>query len=246
MKGTCILVAVLFIVSTFGTSAYPGASEVPEKEKITENMPSLDNISLFINSIPYEVGNINFGMEKNITIELALKTENINMLLEKNQSWLENAVIDFYTINNINVSSNEMKNFFNKTNALPDGLKKAIALLIYSLNDAILASRNATKNLSSDEINFLRENNETQSDLLSLLKSAIMERMVIFPDAELFSSSIFIFSVLRASSMVIFFSMPKFMLPTSYGMEFMKRDMLSNEGIFSVIFSFSGTSDAPG
>ena len=189
MKGTCILVAVLFIVSTFGTSAYPGASEVPEKEKITENMPSLDNISLFINSIPYEVGNINFGMEKNITIELALKTGNINMLLEKNQSWLENAVMDFYTINNINVSSNEMKNFFNKTNALPDGLKKAIALLIYSLNDAILASRNATKNLSSDEINFLRENNETQSDLLSLLKSAIMERMVIFPDAELFSSN---------------------------------------------------------
>lgn len=157
MKGTCILVAVLLIVSTFGTYAYPEGSEVPEKEKIAENMPSLENISLFINSIPYAVGNINFGVEKNITIELALKTGNINMLLEKNQPWLENAVMDFYTINNVNVSSSEMKKFFNETNALPDGLKKAIALLIYSLNDATLSSRDATKNLSADEIDFLRK-----------------------------------------------------------------------------------------
>jgi len=189
MKGTCILVAVLLIVSTFGTYAYPEGSEVPEKEKIAENMPSLENISLFINSIPYAVGNINFGVEKNITIELALKTGNINMLLEKNQPWLENAVMDFYTINNVNVSSSEMKKFFNETNALPDGLKKAIALLIYSLNDATLSSRDATKNLSADEIDFLRKNNETQSDLLSLLKSAIMERMAVFPNIELFSSN---------------------------------------------------------
>ena len=189
MKGTCILVAVLFIVSTFGTSAYPGGLEVPEKEKIAENMPSLENISLFINSLPYAVGNINFGMEKNITIELALKTGNTDMLLKKDQPWLENAIMEFYAINNVNVSSDEMKKFFNETNALPDGLKKAIALLIYSLNDATLSSRDATKNLSADEVNFLRENNETQSDLLSLLKSAIMERMAVFPDIGLFSSN---------------------------------------------------------
>jgi len=189
MKGIYVLIAVLLVVpSIFGAPAYSEQSFSPEKD-IPGNMPSLENISLFISAIPHSIGNINVGVEKNITMELALKTGNADMLWEKDQPWLENALLEFYSINSINVSSDEMQKFIDGTNSLPDGLKKAVALLIYSLNDATLSSRDATKSLSADEVNFLRHTNETQSDLLSLLKSAIMNKMTLFPSLDIFSSN---------------------------------------------------------
>ncbi|KAA0004601.1 MAG: hypothetical protein FE043_00080 [Thermoplasmata archaeon] len=189
MKGIYVLMAVLLI--TPYVLGVPAHSEQPSpSERATSGgMPSLENISLFIDAIPYVVGNITFGVEKNITMELAIRTGNTEMLKEKNQPWIENAMLEFYTINRINVSESEMQKFVEKVNALPEGLKNAIALLIYAVNDATLSSRDASKALSEEEIDFMEKNNETKSDLLSLLRSEIMGKMTVFPKLDLFSSN---------------------------------------------------------
>ncbi len=190
MKGIYVLMAVLLVApSIFGGFGISSPSEIPERKDLIEDMPTLENISSFIGAIPSLVGNIDFGVRNNITMELVAKTGNIDILYEKNQPWLEDAILEFYSINGMNVSNQEIQKFFNEIDSLPNELKEGIALLLYSINDATLSCHEATKSLSGEEINFLKNNNETESDMLSLLKSVITERMHIFPNLNLFSSN---------------------------------------------------------
>jgi len=121
-------------------------------------------------------------------MELVSETGDVDMLYQKNQMWLEDAILQFYGINGMNISTLEIQKFFSKVEMLPNDLQQAIALVIYSLNDATLSSRKATRDISDDEAEFLKSNNETQSDMLSLLKNVITEKMNIFPNLDLFYS----------------------------------------------------------
>ncbi len=187
MKGIYVLVAVLLVMPSI--SGAFGSPNQPENEsKLVKNMPTVENISSFISAVPSLVGNINFGIQKNLTMELVVKTGNVGMVYKKTQPWLEDALIQFYEINGINITNSEILELSNEINLMPKDLRQAIALIIYSLNDATLSCRNATKDLSDDEIKFLKENNETQSDMLSLLKNTITHRMNIFPNLDIFYS----------------------------------------------------------
>jgi len=188
MKGVYVLIALVLLMPSISGAFGSQGEGVPEREEMLKDMPTPENISLFIGAIPSVMGNINFAMQGNLTMELVARTGDVDMLYQKNRIWLEDAILRFYDINGINVSAPEMKKFFNKTDMLPEDLKQAIALLVYSLNDATLSSRRATRDISEEEAEFLRENNETQSDMLSLLKNAITERMNIFPNLDIFYS----------------------------------------------------------
>lgn len=180
------MVAILLILpSMFGS---PRQSEIPEKEDLVDNMPTLENVSSFISAIPSIIRSVDFNVQKNLTMELVVRTGNVDILYEKTQPWLKYAVLEFYSVNGINISNLEIQNFFNEIDLLPPELRQAIAFILYSLNNATLLCRDATKNLTEEEIDFLRTDNETQSDLLSIIKNTIKEKIGIFPNLDLFYS----------------------------------------------------------
>ena len=187
MKGVYVLIALVLLMPSI-SGAFGSSGDGNIKEQPVADMPSFENISLFIGAIPSAMSNINFALPGNLTMELVSETGDVDMLYQKNQMWLEDAILQFYGINGINISAREIQEFFGKLDMLPDDLRQAIALIIYSLNDATLSSRRATRDISGDEKEFLKSNNETQSDMLSLLKNAITERMNIFPNLDLFYS----------------------------------------------------------
>jgi len=187
MKGAYVLIALVLLMSSI-SGAFGSSGDGNSGEQLVKDMPTLENISLFIGAIPSAIGNIDFAVQGNLTMELVSETGDVDMLYQKNQMWLEDAILQFYGINGMNISTLEIQKFFSKVEMLPNDLQQAIALVIYSLNDATLSSRKATRDISDDEAEFLKSNNETQSDMLSLLKNVITEKMNIFPNLDLFYS----------------------------------------------------------
>lgn len=193
MKKGCIFLILLLVLPTYGVSQQPAGSF---PEAIGEDLPTPDNISGFINTLPSLLDDFSLATPHNITMELVVATGKIDMLYRENPPWLEDAVMEFYQLHNLTVSEQEVERFFNQISLLPDEFSQGIALLVYALNDASRSCTFAFRNLTADERQFLRQHNQSDTNVTDVIRYALSERINIFPNLDLFASNLDNLSIL--------------------------------------------------
>jgi hypothetical protein len=92
--------------------------------------------------------------------ELLLITGETHKISSTNPQWLKNAIIDTYDANNIIVSQKKIEKLDADINALPPDLQDALALLLYTLNDATILINQAIGDITSAERMFLEKNRD--------------------------------------------------------------------------------------
>ena len=184
MKKIIPLIIFLLLLPCFSQSS-------PEMQngEIMHSLPSPENISMFLLSLPHKIERRNFPAV-NLTLELAVRTGNIDFLYERKAAWLKDAFLEFYELEGININQKSLENLFSEIDALPYELREALALLIYTLNDVKILCENSIHNLREGEIKFLKEHNEYPFTLTQLLRDIMMEKIggIFLPNLQLFSN----------------------------------------------------------
>lgn len=189
MKKVCVAVILLLLLAPLAPiSGQAGSTATPLDDQVGK-MPSLENISSFIHALPVRVDRLGMQPRANITMELVQATGNIDMLYRHNETWLEDAIVTFYRLHDISVSQQEQQRFYQQTATMPDQLRKAVALLLVACNHATVLSRQATQNLTDEEKAFLRQHNESQTDVGDMIRNMLGQRLNILPDFGLFRSN---------------------------------------------------------
>jgi hypothetical protein len=200
MKKACVAVVLLLLLTPLAgsTGHASGAATAAPLGSQFRDMPSLANISSFIHALPAGMDILGTAQQANLTMELVQATGNIDMLLRDNETWLEDAVVSFYRLHNITVSQTAQQQFFQQTEAMPDALRKAVAMLLVTLNQATVLARQATQNLSADERAYLSRHNQSETDLGDLVRNTLAQRLNILPDVSLFQSNTsYLFSLIE-------------------------------------------------
>ena len=185
MKKIALLIIFLLLLPYLGQS-----SDEFQEEKISNILPSSENISLFLLSLPHEIERRN-PQPVNLTLELGVRTGNADFLYERKPAWLKNAFLEFYELNGINVDDSSLKKLFSEIDDLPYELREALALLIYTINDVEKLRRSAFSQINENDIKFLEENDEYNSNIAELLKDMIMQKIgsLFLPNMNLFSDN---------------------------------------------------------
>jgi len=95
-----------------------------------EKLPSKRDIAGFLNSLERKISEENLFMKGNVTRDLIISTGNIN------ENWLKDAIIKFYEENNIKWNETSVNNFIENL-GMPENVKEAIALILYSYTNFI-------------------------------------------------------------------------------------------------------------
>ncbi len=198
MKKVCVAVILLLLLTSLARTTGHTSSTAASIDRQLHEMPSLENISSFIHALPARVDT--FGMQPgaNITMELVQATGDVDMLYRGNQTWLQDALATFYRLHDISVSQQAQQRFYHQTAAVPDELRKAVALLLVACNDATVLARQATQNLTQEERAYLRRTNMSETDVGEMLRSTLIQRFNILPDFSLFKSNTsYLFSLIE-------------------------------------------------
>ncbi|MFO8133050.1 MAG: hypothetical protein R6U10_03840 [Thermoplasmatota archaeon] len=189
MKKVCVAVILLLLLAPLAhTTGQSGGTATSPNSQLGE-MPSLANISSFIHVLPAGIDTFTRQPAVNITMALGQATGNVDMLLSSNQTWLEDAVATFYRLHDISVSRSQQDRFFQQTAAMPDELRQAIALLLVALNNATVLARQATQQLSDADREFLRQHNQSETELGEMIRNMLGRQFNILPDFSLFKSN---------------------------------------------------------
>lgn len=189
MKKVCVAVILLLLLAPLArTTGQSGGTATPFNSQLG-GIPSLANISSFIHALPSGIDTFTRQPAVNVTMALGRATGNVDMLLSSNQTWLEDAVATFYRLHDISVSQHEQDRFFRQTAAMPDELRQAIALLLVALNDATVLCREATQQLSDADRAFLRQHNQSETELGEMIRNMLGRQFNILPDFSLFTSN---------------------------------------------------------
>lgn len=158
-------------------------------EDIADFIPSSENISMFLLSLPSHIEKRRYP-EVNLTMELAVKTGNIESVYGKKTPWLKDALTEFYSIENISIDDDSLSTLFSDIDAYPYELRKALAFLIYTFNDVTMLCRDATHRLDEDDIHLLKTHNESATTLSDLLQDVIMDKIgsLFLPNLNLFTA----------------------------------------------------------
>ena len=198
MKKVCVAVVLLLLLTPLAYTTEQADSTATSIDSQLRDLPTLANISSFIHALPTSINLFARQPKTNITLELVQATGNVDMLYRSNQTWLEDALATFYSLHDISVSQQEQQRFFQQTAAMPDELREAIALLLVALNEATVLSREATRQLTDDEIAFLREHNQSETDLGDMIRTVLGQRFNILPDLGFFKSNTsYLFSLIE-------------------------------------------------
>lgn len=186
MKKGCIFLVLLLLLPTYGTSQQPAWSS---PQAVARELPTMENVSGFINAVPSLLDGFSLATPRNVTMELVVATGKVDMLYREDPPWLEEAVLEFYHLHNFTVSQQDTDLFFSQIAPLPDEFSQSIALLVYALNDASRSCTFAFRNLTADERQFLRQHNQSDTNVTDVLRYALSERIKIFPNLDLFASN---------------------------------------------------------
>ncbi len=178
------LVIILLLLSPYLSHS----SQEIQPGDVTDSLPSPENISLFLLSLPHKLERRSFP-QVNLTMELVLKTGNIDFVYGKKTAWLKDALLEFYEVEGIHIDDASREQLFSEIDTLPYELREALALLIYTFNDVTILCRDATQSLKEDDITFLEGHNEPVSTLTDILRDVIMEKIgsLFLPNLNLFS-----------------------------------------------------------
>lgn len=105
-----------------------------EREIASKSLPSKEDVIGFLLAIKERAGK--FGKEVNIAEEIIEKTGRIDYVF--NDTSLEDAIKYFYNATGILYNESKIKEFVNKLN-FPKNVEDAIALIMFSYSDAIMA-----------------------------------------------------------------------------------------------------------
>lgn len=185
MKKICIFLLLLLILPAYSTSLQPTWTA---PDTIVKELPTMENLSGFFGSIPTLMNQFSFATLRNLTMELVVTTGKVYMLYEQDPPWMEEALLEFYQLNNITVDGDALQHFLHHIQTLPEEFSQSIALLLYALNDGTRSSRFALRNLTPEELQFLHEYNESETNITDVLRYTISERINIFPNLNFFVS----------------------------------------------------------
>lgn len=138
-----------------------------------EKLPSKEDITGFLNSLEKKISEGNLFMRGNVTKDLIILTGNIN------ETWLKDAIIKFYEENGIEWNESSVNNFIENL-GMPENVKEAIALILYSYTNFIE---------SNDLDSFLSLLNAIKTSSLILQKYKMNETKVDSYKKIIFGSS---------------------------------------------------------
>jgi hypothetical protein len=185
MRKGCIFLVLLLILPTYSTSDQPTWTS---PDTIIEELPTMENVSGFFNTLPGLINKFSLATPRNLTWELVMATGKVDMFSNQDPPWLEEALLEFYHMHNITVDSDALHHLFHQIEMLPPIFSQSIALLLYALNEASRLCRFAFRDLTPNELQFLKNTNKSETDVTEILQYTISERINIIPNLGLFAS----------------------------------------------------------